>query len=163
MKNTAILLIAAFIAITLQSCEKTDERIIFELSAHIAEGQDGFEYVLTKNEFLTTYDFPIQEFRERYGKESSIADWNDLKANFEDNFSGFLSNIGLSNFENHEGFFITKAGEHTHITFRQYMLTGKNNQQGSEWIILDNLDDSSLILAARYETGRILLKIPLVQ
>jgi len=144
----------------LQSCEKHDENKLIELSSHVIKGQDGYEYVLTKNDFLTPYDLPINELRIIYGKESGIADWNDIKANFEDDFSGFLNQIGFSDDESHQSFFITKDKEYEHITNRYYMLTGKNNPYSTAWIILKDIDDSRLILTEGYDSGKILLKIP---
>ncbi len=151
---------AALIIFALQGCEKNERNNLIELSSHVFKGQDGYEYVLTKNEFLTPYDLPIRELRMQYGEECGIADWTDLKANFEDDFSGFLNHIGLSDYENHESFFITKDGEYNHMTYRYYMLTGKNNPHSSSWLILKNLDDSRLILTASYDKGKILVKIP---
>jgi hypothetical protein len=161
MKISAIFLhLSAIIIFPLQGCEKNDENKLFELSSYVLKGQDGYEYVLTKNEFLTPYDFPIKELRIEYGNESGLADWTDLKANFEDDFFGFLNQIGLTDYEKHHSFFITKDGEYEHMTDRYYMLTGKNNPYSSASIILNNMDVSRLILTAGYDKGRILLKIP---
>lgn len=161
MKNSGIILfISALIIIPLQGCEENEDINVIELSAHVVKGQDGYEYVLTKSEFLTPYDLPIRELRIHYGKESGIADWNDLKANFEDDFSGFLNQIGLSDDENHESFFLTKDGEYKHMTHRYYMLTGKNNPSNSALVVLKNLDDSMLILKTGYDKGKVLVKIP---
>ena len=159
-KSGIILLITALIIIMLQSCEKTEDDNILELSSYVVTGQDGYEYVLTKNEFLTPYDLPIRELRKKYGEKSGIADWNDLNTNFEDDFTGFLNHIGLSDYDSHESFFITKDGEYTHMTNKHYMLAGKNNPYSSEWITLNNLDDSRLILTAGNDKGKILVKIP---
>jgi hypothetical protein len=115
--------------------------------------------VLTKNEYLTSFDIPINELRIKYGEEPSIADWDDLIANFKDNFAGFINQIGLTDSENHQSFFITKEGEYQHISSRFYKIAGKNNPNSSSWIILKNLDDLRLILAADFDTGRVLLKI----
>lgn len=161
MKNFGIILaISAVIILSLQACEKNEENSLLELSSNVYKGQDGFEYVLTKNEFLTPYDLPVGELRKKYGKESGIADWNDLTTNLEVDLSEFLRQIGLPEIEDHESFFITKDGEYEHTTYRYYMLTGKSNSYSSAWIILKNLDDSRLILSAGYDKGKILVKIP---
>lgn len=160
MKNTGILsLITALIIIPLQACEKMEEMNIVELSKQSITGQDGFKYVLTKHEFLTPYDLPIRELRSQYGKESEIADWNDINRNFKDDLPEFLSQIGLSDDENHQGFFITKDGAYEHPMNRHFMLIGKNNPSSSELVSLKNLDDSSLILNTGFDTGKILVKI----
>jgi len=86
MKNYGIILfISALIIIPLQGCEKIEDVNVIELSTYVVKGQDGYEYVLTKNEFLTPYDLPIRELRIKYGKKSGIADWNDLNLNFKHN------------------------------------------------------------------------------
>jgi hypothetical protein len=161
MKNFGIILfITALIIIPLQGCEKNEDVNVILPSTYVVKGQDGYEYVLTDNEFLTPYDLPIRELRIKYGDESSIADWNDLVTNFKDDFPGFLNQIGLSDSENHQSFFITKDGEYQHISSRFYQITGKNNPNSSSWIILKNLDDSRLILTADFDKGKVLVKIP---
>jgi len=89
-----------------------------------------------------------------------LADWNDLEANFGDDFSGFLQQIGLYGNENHEGIFITNDREYLFMMTRPFMITRKNNQENSSWIILKNMEDSRLTIVTRFDTGRILLKVP---
>ncbi|WMN12092.1 hypothetical protein QYS49_32380 [Marivirga salinae] len=160
MKHTGIIsLITALLIIPLQACEKMEEMNILELSNNSITGQDGFEYVLTKHEFLTPYDLPIKELRLQYGPESEIADWNDINTNFKDDLSGFLNQIGLSDDENHESFFITKDGQYEHPMNRHFMLVGKNNPSSSELLILKTLESSCLILNTGFDTGKVLVKI----
>jgi hypothetical protein len=164
MKNLLIRLIVIAIVISMQySCQKTQEQLPIELSAEYAQGQDGFKYVLTKDEFLNPLDIPIMQLQASYGEETLIADWSDLKANFEDDFSGFLQDIGLSDYENHESFFITNDKQYLYMAKRPYMIAGKNSQEYSSWILLDNIEDSGLIAATRFDAGRVLLKIPNVK
>ena len=150
----------SLIIIPLQACEKMQNIDVLELSNHVVKGNDGYQYVLTKNDFLTPYDLPIQELRKQYGKKSQIADWNDISINFKDDVSGFLNQIGLSDAENHESFFITIDGQYEHPMNRYYMLAGKNNPSSSDLVILKNLDNSRLILNAGFNTGKVLVKIP---
>jgi hypothetical protein len=162
MKNAIFILTAAVMAISsLYSCQKNEKQMLLELSAESVQGQDGFTYVLTKNKFLTPFDIPVQELQSKFGKEASLADWNDLEANFGDDFSGFLQQIGLYGNENHEGIFITNDREYSFTMTRPYMITGKNNLENSSWIILKNLEDSRLIIVTQFDTGRVLLKVPI--
>jgi hypothetical protein len=158
--SSMIFHIAALLLIPLHSCEKNDKSNPIELSSQVVKGQDGYEYVLTKDEYLTPFDIPIKDLRIKYGDESSIADWNDLETNFKDDFAGFLNQIGLSDAENHQSFFVTKDDEYQHVSLRYYQVTGKNNPKSSSWIVLQSIDDSRLILTADYDIGRVLIKIP---
>lgn len=161
MENLIMRVIGVAIMISMQySCQKTQEQIPIQLSAKYAQGQDGFKYVLTKDEFLNPLDIPIMQLQASYGEETLIADWSDLKTNFEDDFSGFLQDIGLSDYEKHESFFITNDKQYLYMAKRPYMMAGKNNREYSAWIILDNIEDSDLIAATRFDAGRVLLKIP---
>ena len=160
MKHLRIIsLITALIIVPLQACENMEDINLIELSKHAAIGQDGYKYVLTKHEFLTPYDLPIKQLRIHYGKESELADWNDLNMNFKDDMPGFLSEIGLPNDENHESFFITKDGQYEHPVNKHYMLTGKNNATSSELVTLSTLNDSNLILNSGFNSGKILVKV----
>ncbi len=161
MKNLIIPVIIAVIVIsTLYSCQKIDEKMHIELSTDYAQGQDGFKYVLTKNEFLTPFDIPIAQLQTIYGEETEIADWNDLIANFDDDFTGFLEDIGLSDYEKHQGFFIKNDSQYLFMGKRPYMVTGMNNQHYSSGIFLDKRADSGLGVAAQFDAGRVLLKMP---
>lgn len=163
MKNSIIFLVVAGIVISaFGSCQKEQEHMFIELSIEFGQGQDGFKYVLTKSEFVTPYDLPIQQIQAEHGDGSAIADWNDLKANFGNDFSGFIQELGLVDKEKHEGFFITKEGENPHLLNRYYMVIGCGNQKYSDWVFFDEIGkNSKLIVTQRFDSGRVLLKIPI--
>ncbi len=144
---------------TLNNCQKTDELMYIELSVNYAHGKDGFKYQLTKNEFLTPFDIPIAQLQAKYGEETIIADWNDLEANFEDDFIRFLNGIGFADSEKHEGFFIKKDSQNLFLGKSPYMVTGRNNQQHSSRIILDRMETSELVVASQFDVARVLVKI----
>ena len=161
MKNSIIFFIAAVMVFSnLYSCQNEEEQMLIELSAESAQGKDGFTYILTKNEFLRPFDIPVQQLQAKYGNDFGLADWNDLEANFGYDFSGFLEEIGLFDDENHEGVFITNDKEYLFMMTRPYMISGKNNQENSSWVFLKNLEDSRLTVVTRFDTGRVLLKVP---
>lgn len=161
MKNLLNLLITTGVmTVSISGCQKMDDPMFIELSTEFVQGEDGFNYVLTKSGFLTPFDVPVKQLKAKYGNETEIADWEDLKANFEDDFSLFLQNIGLTDIEKHEAIFITKDGKYNHLINRYFMLIGGSNQENSDWISIDKIENSKLIVAQRSYTGRVLLKLP---
>jgi len=155
------LIIAMIVIATIYGCQKSDLQKDIALSSGYAQGKDGFKYVLTQKEFSTPYDIPIEQVRTIYGEETVIADWNDLKANFEDDLSGFLHDIGLAEANKHESFYVKNDSQYLFMGERPYMVTGLNPQKHSPWIYLDTMDDYNLVAAMKFDTGRVLLKIPI--